>query len=119
MKILVVDDSVFSQKTTIKILKTIYPDAEYVTANDGIEGIKAFEAIQPNLVFMDLLMPNMNGQDTIVHIISNYPDAKIIVLSADVQSTVREEVLSAGALQFINKPINSDKLKEIELLMER
>ncbi|MFJ6210108.1 response regulator [Lysinibacillus sp. NPDC092081] len=118
MKILVVDDSVFSQKTTKKTLKSIYPDAVYETANDGVECIQAFASFLPDLVFMDLLMPKMSGQEAIRQILEKYPTSKIIVLSADVQSAVRDEVLSAGALAFINKPINAEKLKEIEILIE-
>ncbi|GLC89645.1 response regulator [Lysinibacillus piscis] len=118
MKILIVDDSTFSQKTTIKALKTIYPDATYETADDGIEGIQLYGTFLPDYVFMDLLMPNMNGQEAIVHLLEKFPEAKIIVLSADVQAAVREEVLAAGAIKFINKPINADKLGEIKQLIE-
>ncbi|MFE3574913.1 response regulator [Lysinibacillus sp. NPDC059133] len=118
MKVLVVDDSVFSQKTTIQTLKSIYPDAVYETANDGVEGIEVFATLLPDLVFMDLLMPKMSGQEAIRQLLEKYPTAKIIVLSADVQLAVRDEVLSAGAVAFINKPINVAKLKEIELLIE-
>ncbi|KOY82109.1 response regulator [Lysinibacillus macroides] len=118
MKILVADDSMFSQKTTIKTLKSIYPGAVYETANDGFECIQVYAAFLPDLVFMDLLMPKMSGQEAIRQILERYPTAKIIVLSADIQLAVRAEVLSAGALAFINKPINAIKLKEIELLIE-
>lgn len=119
MKILVVDDSAFSQKITIKTLKSIYPDAVYETADDGVECIEKYESFLPNLVFLDLLMPNMTGQEAIVKLLEKFPEAKVIVLSADVQATVREEVLAAGALKFINKPINVDKLDEIQSLIER
>lgn len=118
MKVLVVDDSKFSQKTTIQTLKSIYPDAVYETANDGVECIEVFATFLPDLVFMDLLMPKMSGQEAIRQLLEKYPTAKIIVLSADVQLAVRDEVLSAGALAFINKPINVSKLKEIELLIK-
>ena len=64
-------------------------------------------------------MPNMTGQEAIVKLLEKFPEAKVIVLSADVQATVREEVLAAGALKFINKPINVDKLGEIQSLIER
>lgn len=63
-------------------------------------------------------MPKMGGQEAVQKILEQYPTAKIIVLSADVQLAVRNEVLSAGAVAFINKPINAAKLKEIELLIE-
>ncbi|MEC1177805.1 response regulator [Metasolibacillus meyeri] len=118
MKILVVDDSAFSQKITIKTLKTIYPNAIYETADDGVECIEKYGTFLPDLVFMDLLMPNMTGQEAIVQLIDKFPNARIIVLSADVQVTVREEALAAGALTFINKPINVDKLGEIKQLIE-
>lgn len=118
MKILVVDDSGFSQKMTLKVLKTIYPDAIYETGNDGVEGIEKYSSFLPDLVFMDLLMPNMTGQEAIVRIIEKHPDAKIIVLSADMQEKVREEVLASGAIEFIKKPINASKVEEIQSLIE-
>ncbi|KYG91143.1 hypothetical protein A0U40_16395 [[Bacillus] sp. KCTC 13219] len=118
MKILVVDDSAFSQKVTIKTLKSIYPEAVYETADDGVECIEKYGTFLPDLVFMDLLMPNMTGQEAIVQLIGKFPDARIIVLSADVQLTVREEAIAAGALAFINKPINADKLVDIKPLIE-
>lgn len=118
MKILVVDDSAFSQKVTIKTVKMLYPEATYETADDGVESIEKYEKFLPDVVFMDLLMPNMTGQEAIVKLKEKFSDAKVVVLSADVQSAVKEEVLAAGALTFINKPINVDKLKEIQPLIE-
>lgn len=118
MKILIVDDSNFSQKTTCNLVKKFLEDAEIYTANDGQLGFEAYKKINPDYVFVDLLMPNLNGQGMIKLIKEYESDAKIVVISADVQKSIKEEVEEYGILSFINKPFNEEKAKFIRDLIK-
>ena len=113
VKILIVDDSVFSQKVNAQQLKSYLEDAEIFFASDGLEGFECYKKIKPDYVFLDLLMPKLNGRD-LLNLIKQYdPHAKIIVVSADIQKNVREEITKYGILQFINKPFNEEKARTI------
>ena len=113
MNILVVDDSAFSQNIISKLLKKYLPGVTIDLAKDGEEGLKKFKNIKPDYTFVDLLMPKMNGKDLIKSIKGFEAKAKIIVLSADVQKSTKEEMESSGVITFINKPFNDEKAKTI------
>lgn len=113
LKILIVDDSNFSQRTMANLIKKFLEDVDIYFANDGQEGLEAYKRISPDYTFVDLLMPNMSGKDMIGLIKEFRTDAKIIVASADVQKRVREEIEELGIMSFINKPFNEEKAKFI------
>lgn len=113
MKILIVDDSIFSQKITGTLLKKEIKDVELYFAADGEEGFKKFRSIDPDYVFVDLLMPRMNGKELTKAIKEYDSEAKIIILSADVQKSVKIEMEEYNIISFINKPFNEEKAKEI------
>ncbi|MBI6872648.1 response regulator [Clostridium aciditolerans] len=113
LKILIVDDSNFSQRTMANLIKKFLEDVDIYFANDGQEGLEAYKKISPDYTFVDLLMPNMSGKDMIGLIKEFRAEAKIIVASADVQKRVREEIEELGIMSFINKPFNEEKAKFI------
>ncbi|WML33724.1 response regulator [Clostridium sp. OS1-26] len=113
LKILIVDDSNFSQRIMANLIKKYLENVDIHFANDGQEGIEAYKKINPDYAFVDLLMPNMSGNDMIGLIKEFKADAKIIVASADVQKRVREEIEGLGIMSFINKPFNEEKAKLI------
>lgn len=113
MKILIVDDSSFTQKINANMLKKFLDNVDMFFANDGNEGFDLYKKINPDYIFADLLMPNTNGSEMIKLIKEDNKDAKIIVISADVQKSVKEEIESYGILSFINKPLNEEKAKLI------
>lgn len=113
MKILIVDDSNFSQKITSNILKKYIENADIHFANDGQEGFDKYKEIKPDYVFVDLLMPKMNGHE-MVKLVKEYDHAaKIFIISADVQKSIKEEMEKCGIISFINKPIDEEKAKFI------
>lgn len=113
MKILIVDDSVFSQKINAQYIRMFLKDAEIAFANDGLEGLERYKELQPDYVFLDLLMPKLHGKE-LLNLIKQYDHkAKVVVVSADIQKNVREEISKYGILQFINKPFNEEKAKTI------
>ncbi|SHN84964.1 response regulator [Desulfitobacterium chlororespirans] len=113
MKILIVDDSVFSQKINAQYIRMFLKDAEIAFANDGLEGLERYKELQPDYVFLDLLMPKLHGKE-LLNLIKQYDhNARIVVISADIQKNVREEISQYGILQFINKPFNEEKARTI------
>ncbi len=119
MKILIVDDSRFSQIVLSKHIKEFFQYAEITMANDGEEGFSKYKEIKPDYVFVDLLMPNVNGQE-LIKLIDEYDSQhKIFVVSADVQKEVKKEMESYGIIDFINKPFNEEKAKLVyEIIKE-
>ncbi len=109
MKLLIVDDSKFSQMIAEKHMKELFKDIEITFANNGEEGFNKYKELHPDYVFIDLLMPIINGQE-LVRLIKEYDkDSKIFVVSADVQKTVKKEMEGYGIMGFINKPFDEEK----------
>ncbi|MEI7741648.1 MAG: response regulator [bacterium] len=107
-KILIVDDSAFMRS----VLKNILTNAGYTNfeeAADGKEGLQKIESVNPELVLLDLIMPEMLGIDVIKQIKNKY---KILVISAVGQEKVIEEAKSLGALGYIVKPFDNNKVVE-------
>lgn len=114
MKILVVDDSSFSRKMIIKAIpEDIKSRSEIYEAENGKEAVEKYEEIKPDLVFLDLTMPVMDGFEALYHIRSKHPDAVVIIISADIQQQAVREVMELGAKAFVKKPISPEKMKEI------
>jgi two-component system chemotaxis response regulator CheY len=69
-----------------------------------VAGVSEFSRTDPDIVIVDMVMPKLNGLETIRAIKKINPEAKILVISADGQATHIEEAVKAGALSYINKP---------------
>jgi two-component system, chemotaxis family, chemotaxis protein CheY len=107
-KILVVDDSGMSRRTLRKILE---PAGHQITeADEGIAALERFFLDKPDVVFLDLTMTGMYGIDVLNKMREMDPSARVIVASADIQSSTRELVEAGGASAFINKPFTVDKV---------
>lgn len=111
IKILIADDSKFSQKVTANLIRKYITDSDIYFADDGQEAYKKYIEINPDYIFADLLMPNVNGEELIKLIKKHNSNAKIIVISADVQKDVRREIESYNVMSFINKPFNEEKAR--------
>ena len=117
MKYLVVDDSKLARLSLVKSLKVHIQDAEIFQATNGQEAVELVKTEKPDIVFLDLTMPIMDGYSALPLMKEVYPKIKIIVVSADIQEQAKEKVISLGAELHIQKPINTDKMKDIlELL---
>ncbi len=115
-KILIVDDEQSILKYLTKILKGIHIDIE--TASDGFKAGKKIAQFKPDLVILDLSMPNMDGFD-VCKTIKNDPDTttiKIMVLTGHATEENRNEALSCGADVFLKKPSSK---KEIMTCVEK
>lgn len=112
-KVLIVDDSVFSQKVLANTISRYISGLQISFASDGEEGLAKYKEINPDFVFLDLLMPKISGQDLIPLIKEYDPAARIFVVSADVQKNIREEVENHDILAFVNKPLSDEKAQDI------
>lgn len=101
-KVLLVDDSGLARRSTRRILE----EAGYavVEADDGLSALEQFAVEKPDIVMLDLVMKGMYGLEVLAKLRELDPDARVIVMSADIQTSSREMVKAAGASAFINKP---------------
>ena len=117
IKLLIVDDSKTMRLTIAKIAVHI-PGLEISgQAENGADSLHLYTDLSPDVVTMDLTMPNMNGVETIANIIAIDPDAKILVISSLNDLNTALKAIEAGALGFVHKPFSPDelsnKIKEI------
>ena len=114
MKILVTDDSKMARKMVIKTLtENIEGDLEIFEAQNGQEALDLYKELSPKIVFLDLTMPIMDGFTALEKIKEFDNNAKVVVISADIQKLSMDRVLQLGAFNFVKKPIDSSKMKQI------
>lgn len=113
MKILIVDDSKIARMGVMKSLKNIRPDADFYQAVNGLEAVETYKREKPDVVFLDLTMPVMDGYEALKEIIGIDKNAQVIVISADIQNEAKLRVLRAGAKNMYPKPINDEVMQEI------
>lgn len=82
-------------------------------ASNGVEGLQAIRAGKADVTFLDLTMPEMDGYDVLEHIYEEGLNTMVVVISADIQPEARARVKSLGAIEFIKKPIDKEKLIEV------
>lgn len=101
-KVLLVDDSGLARRGTRRVLE----EAGYtvVEAEDGLSALERFSIDKPDVVLLDLVMKGMYGLDVLAKLRELDPAARVIVVSADIQTSSRDMVQAAGASGFINKP---------------
>ncbi|MFC4617354.1 response regulator [Camelliibacillus cellulosilyticus] len=110
-KILVVDDAAF-MRMMIKDILTKNGFDVVAEANDGQEAIEKYQEYKPDLVTMDITMPDMDGITSLKKIREIDPQAKVIMCSAMGQQAMVIDAIQAGAKDFIVKPFQADRVLE-------
>ena len=112
VRYLIVDDSIFARKNLAKMLESF--GGEVVgEAGDGCTAITEYERLHPDLVLMDITMPQMEGIEAVERIVRQYPEARIVMVSS---VGYQENILAAlqkGAKHFVQKPVKPEVLYEI------
>ncbi|MBR1865865.1 MAG: response regulator [Lachnospiraceae bacterium] len=111
-KILIVDDS----RTSRKILKGILEGAGYEIvgeATNGQEGYEKYGELKPDMITMDVTMPVLDGIEALKKIKADYPEAKVVMVTAAGQKTKMVEAVQNGADEFVSKPFDPEQLKSI------
>lgn len=107
--LLICDDSSMARKQVARSLPETW-SVDVTFAKNGLEGLEAIRAGKGEMVFLDLTMPEMDGYGVLEAVKNEALKCMIIVISGDIQPEARERVRSLGALEFIKKPINKEKL---------
>lgn len=116
-KILLVDDAAF-MRMVVKDTLTKNGYTELFEAADGAEAVAKYQEIKPDLVVMDITMPNMDGLEALKTIKAQDPAAKIIMCSAMGQEAMVVEAIKSGAKDFIVKPFKPDRiLKAVQQIL--
>lgn len=122
-KILMVDDEVHIRLLLEQTLEELEDDygVELFTAADGEQGLALIQEHVPDLVFLDIMMPKMNGYEVCQHITENprYANVKIILLTAKGQEVDRKQGLEVGAAQYMTKPFDPDEILRIAKVLLR
>lgn len=109
--LLICDDSNIARKQVAKSLPVGW-DVSITYATNGLEALAAIRQGKGEMVFLDLTMPEMDGFGVLETIRQEDLKSMVIVISGDIQPVARERVLQLGALDFIKKPVNGEKLKD-------
>ena len=110
-RILIVDDSSMSRRIVRAILESA--GHEVTEAADGMAALERYSLEKPDLVLLDLIMGGMGGLDVLQKLREMDGQARIIVATADIQSSTREMAEQAGSLGFLTKPIRRGELLSI------
>ncbi|WP_163101517.1 response regulator [Peribacillus alkalitolerans] len=110
-KILIVDDAAFMRMMIKDILSKNGFDVVGEAA-DGVQAIEKFKETSPDLVTMDITMPEMDGITALKEIKKLNPSAKVIMCSAMGQQAMVIDAIQAGARDFIVKPFQADRVLE-------
>ena len=116
--VLVCDDTIFMRTMIMGILT----EAGYEVigqAESGAEAVERFKELDPDLVMMDIVMPDMGGIDAVREIIKISPSARILMCSAMGQHSLVTEAIQAGAKDFVVKPFQQSRVLEaVERVLE-
>lgn len=104
-KILLCDDSVLA-RTQLKDVIRIFGAPMIFEAEDGADAVRIFEKERPNLVFLDLIMPNVNGSETLKQILDIDKEAKVVIVTSIDNREILLETIKLGAREFIQKPFS-------------
>jgi two-component system, chemotaxis family, chemotaxis protein CheY len=107
-RILVVDDSSLARRRARSILESA--GYEVVEAEDGMSALEHYFVSRPDVVVLDLVMKGMYGLDVLAKLREMDHSAKVIVVSADVQTSSQQLVSDAGASGFLMKPLEADQI---------
>ena len=107
-KVMIVDDSLFMRDHLAKLLTE--HSYQVILAENGEEAVKTYRSAKPDVVLMDVTMPQMNGLSALVEIRQFDRRAKVIMLTAIDENLLSSQAISMGAKDFLTKPVPLDKL---------
>ncbi len=112
VRYLVVDDSVFARKNLAKMIDT-FGGQVAGEAGDGCTAITEYDRTHPDIVLMDITMPQMEGIEAAERIVRQHPDARIVMVSSVGYQENIVAALQKGARHFVQKPVKPEVLYEV------
>jgi two-component system chemotaxis response regulator CheY len=112
IRYLIVDDSVFARKNLAKMVET-FGGQVVGEAADGLTAIGEYDRLMPDLVLMDITMPQMEGIEAAEKIVQNHPDARVVMVSSVGYQENIVAALQRGARHFVQKPVKPQVLYEV------
>lgn len=109
-KIMIVEDSHLSGSVIANYIQKMNRDFEVIRASNGAEAVDKYTAEKPDLVFMDIEMPEMDGLRASEKIIEINKFAKIVIVTSHHNEIERDKAMKIGVKDFITKPIQHDKI---------
>jgi two-component system, chemotaxis family, chemotaxis protein CheY len=107
-RILVADDSGYARRLLRQALQQ--GGHTVLEAASGASALESYFLNRPDVVLLDLTMGDMSGLDVLARLRELEPDARVVVVSADVQKSTATAVLEAGAVSFLGKPATAEEL---------
>jgi DNA-binding response OmpR family regulator len=109
-KILVVDDDLEVRMATRDFLSS--KGYEVVVAEGGREALRLLDASPPDVVLLDVAMPDMDGMETLKRIVAAHPAIPVIMVTANADIEITSKVLQLGAADYVPKPFDLDYLDQ-------
>jgi two-component system chemotaxis response regulator CheY len=110
-RVLICDDAIFMRTMLADILEQAGFEVAGEAATGG-EALETYRRLKPDLVIMDIVMPDMGGIDAVRAIIAEFPGARILMCSAMGQQALVIEAVEAGARDFVVKPFQPSRVLE-------
>ena len=107
-KVLIVDDSALTRRSLRQILENA--GCEVVEAEDGLTALERYYLEKPDVVMLDLVMRGMYGLEVLQKLRELDDNVRVVVVSADIQTSSQELAHTAGAKAFINKPFDKAEI---------
>jgi two-component system chemotaxis response regulator CheY len=107
-RILIVDDSALSRRT----LRNMLEGAGYAVeeASDGAQALERYFLNPHDMVLLDIVMERLSGLEVLAKFRELNPDVRVVMATADIQSSTRDQARDSGAVGIINKPFTKDRL---------
>jgi DNA-binding NtrC family response regulator len=106
---LVVDDEKVIRDLFVRAFGSKY---KVDTAGDGYEALRMIDEVKPGLVFLDLLMPGMNGMDVLRRVVAEHPDSRVVVMTGLAFEDMKNTALGIGAWGYLYKPFGLDEIEK-------
>ena len=114
MKIfLIADDSKMTRITLQAMIESLYSDAKVYLADDGVKAVDFYQQFNPDIVFMDISMPNRDGLEATRMILSKDKNAQVIMMTSHLSKGMKLEAKAIKAKAYLNKPLNIDEIEKV------
>ena len=112
MSVLIVDDSSFIRSTIEKVVLNMGIEVVGLASN-GEEALELIERLEPELMTLDMVLPDMTGLDVLRAVKTHYPDLKVIMITTMAKPSMIEEAKALGVDKYLTKPVIEEELVNV------